>query len=552
MTPGRGVRARQPVDRDHDRVPADPAPVLAAAFVAAARAEGLEPDPGLALLAAPGATARTARPIQAVSGPGDLGLLHERLVTGEDRTRRGAWYTPAWLAEELVARVLPDRAAAELGPVVDPACGGGVFLLAAADRLRALGWAGSEVLARLRGSDVDATAVAVTEAALWWWSARAGAPTRPRHLTVADALLSPCARAAGAVVGNPPFLGQLRSATTVDADRRSALRARFGDAVRPYTDPAWLFVLDAVEQVVPGGRVALVQPQSFLAARDAGAVRERIDRGAELEHTVVDDGTAFDAAVSVCAPVLRRRAAGPCPGNDWVRPLADATGVPHVDLRAHGVLGEIATLHAGFRDEYYGLTDAVREADGDPGGHPRLVTAGAIDPLRVLDRPQRFAGRRWQRPVVDVSALGGRAARWAAVQDGPKVLVATQTRVLESVADPTGALLGSVPVLCIRPNDPADLWRVLAALQAPAASAWLFRRSAGTALSAGACRPTAALLSTMPVPSRGAAWDDAAAAARAASELGDPADVCAALADRAYGVTDPVLTQWWTERRPRR
>src|SRR3546814_1912082 len=87
--------------------------------------------------------------------------------------------------------------------------------------------------------------------------------------------------------------------TTVDRHRRAALQARHGDAVQAYTDPAWLFALTAVEQVAPGGHVALVQPQSFLAARDAAAVRRRIDERADLVHPVVDDGTAFEAKVQV-------------------------------------------------------------------------------------------------------------------------------------------------------------------------------------------------------------------------------------------------------------
>src|SRR3546814_9306325 len=84
-----------------------------------------------------------------------------------------------------------------------------------------------------------------------------------------------------------------------DLHRRAALQARHGDAVQAYTDPAWLFALTAVEQVAPGGHVALVQPQSFLAARDAAAVRRRIDERADLVHPVVDDGTAFEAKVQV-------------------------------------------------------------------------------------------------------------------------------------------------------------------------------------------------------------------------------------------------------------
>jgi len=514
--------------------------VLAAALRDALRREGLAPPPPLQLLdadPAPGAPA--------VRDPAALGALHERLTGPDERAQRGAWYTPDWLAEQLVARALPDAMAARLGPVVDPACGGGAFLLAAADRLVALGWSPGRAVRHLRGRDVDPLAAAVTEAALWWWAARRGMPALP-HVEVADSLLDGDDRGAGAVVGNPPFLGQLRTPTTAGAGRRLALQARMGAAVRAYTDPAWLFLLRAVDDVVPGGRVVLVQPRSVLAARDAAEVRRRIDARAHLEDVLVVDTPAFDAAVETCAPVLVRAAdrAGP---NGWTRALADAIGVPAVRLRADAVLGSMAGTHAAFRDEYYGTTAAVAEG----GAGPRLVTVGAIDPLRLLDRPQRFAGRRWVDPRVDVGVLSGRAARWAALQAGPKVLVATQTRVLECVPDPDGALFGSVPAIVVRPHDPEDLWRVVAALHAPAASAWALRQHAGTGRSADTCRPTAALLASLPLPADPVAWDDAAGLAERSHRGGATAREVAVAAQRAYGDDDGVLA-WWDRRRPQR
>jgi len=516
--------------------------VLAGALVAALREEGIEPHPGLRLL--DGATA--TRDLPPLDGPAALGTLHERSLALDDRARRGAWYTPSWLAAALVERAVPDAGAALVGPVVDLACGGGAILLAAADRLRALGWAAGDAVRHLRGFDVDPLAVAVTEAALWWWSARLGEPALAgERVVVGDGLLAPRCEAAGAVVGNPPFLGQLRARTAVDADRRRALRARYGDAVGAYTDPAWLFLLRSVEDVVPGGRVALVQPQSVLAARDAAGVRAAIDRQASLVDVLLPGAEAFDADVATCGVVLERGATG---GRAWTDALADGAGVPTVDLPDGRVLGDLAATHAGFRDEYYAMAGAV--AEGGPG-RP-LVTVGAIDPLTLLDRPQRFAGQRWGDPRVDVDGLDGRAARWAALQAGPKLLVATQTKVLEAVADPDGDLLGSVPAVVVVPRDPAQLWHLAAALHAPAASAWLLRRSAGTARTSDACRPTAALLAALPVPADGPAWDDAARAAEAARRgRGDVAEV-ARLADAALGVADPSVHAWWDARRPRR
>ena len=522
----------------------DAGAIVAAAFVAAVRSEGLAPAPDLRLLRrAPTVTGSSVvgSPIVGpprVSDPHGLGELHQRLVGGDERTRRGVWYTPAWLAAELAGRALDRRALDGDGLVSDPACGGGAFLLAAAERL------GSA--ARLWGCDVDPLAVAVTEAALWWWSARRGAAVvAGDRLVVGDALLDVTVPRSAAVLGNPPFLGQLKRSTAADPARRAALRRRFGEVVRPYTDEAWLFLLAAVDATDTPGRVALVQPRSLLAARDATPVRSAIDEWASLVDMWIDDGTAFDAGVHVCAPVLERR---PAPStNDWTAPLVDALGIPGADLVGEVRLGEVAEVVAGFRDEYYGLVDAV----GEGGAGPALVTSGAIDPLRVRTGEIRFARRRWRAPHVDVGALEGRAKRWVDVQAGPKLLVASQTRVIEAAVDRDGSFVGSVPVVVVRPHDPERLWHVAAALHAPAVTAWLLRRTAGTALAPDACKPTAAALTDLPLPTDSAAWDDAAVLARSLAETdgGDWAAFARA-ADRAYGVRDRSIADWWLGRLP--
>lgn len=513
----------------------DPARTTAAAFSAAVAREGLVPDPELRLL---GHLAGSP-PEELPQGPADLGPFREQLAAIDDRTRRGAWYTPRWLADELVTRAVDPT---NPGSVLDPSCGGGVFLLATADALAATRSPRRTVEA-LRGIDLDPLAVEVTEAALWWWSARRGEPTvaGPR-LQVADALLADWPRSA-AVVGNPPFLGQLRQATATTSVRRAALRDRFGDALRPYTDEAWLFLLAAVRSVAPGGRVALLQPQSLIASRDAAVVRREIDDLATLRSVWIDPGGAFDAAVDTCAPVLERGAPG---SNDWSRALADAVGVPTATLESDRRLGDVASVSAGFRDEYYGLVGCVH----DGGDGPRLVTSGLIDPLRVLQRPVRFAKARWDEPRLEVAAVEGRAREWITRQLAPKLMVATQTRILEGAVDPEGSMVAGVPSIVVRPHDPADLWPLAAALHAPSVSAWLVRRTIGTGLGKDSCRPTAGLVAELPLPTRGDAWRNATVLARSLAGGGNDWDDFARVADAAYGVDDPDVRSWWLERLP--
>src|SRR5690606_1535979 len=86
-------------------------------------------------------------------------------------------------------------------------------------------------------------------------------------------------------------------ATARGAAERRRLRARYGPAVRAYTDTAWLFLLAGCELVRPDGRVVLVQPRSVVAARDAAAVRAAVGQRAALVDLWLDERRASGRSV---------------------------------------------------------------------------------------------------------------------------------------------------------------------------------------------------------------------------------------------------------------
>jgi hypothetical protein len=431
--------------------------------------------------------------------------MHETLLEGGERKQRGAFYTPLPAATELV-----DWAVRDLhDPVVlDPACGGGVFLLAALH-------AG---VRHLVGIDIDPLAVAVSEAALWLSGASA-------ELVVGDALVDPWPDGVDVVVGNPPFLSQL-DATTARTRERAAEVGAVG-----YVDESALFLLAAARRA--RRRVALLQPVSIVSAAGAVAVREEVG---PLLHALWQPAADLfpDASVRVVGVLLDR---GDPAGSDgrWASLLATAEGIPSVALGGHGVLGDHATVSAGFRDEYYSLVPFVREAEA---GDAPLITSGLVDPLvcRWGERPARFARRRWDAPALPVDDLPA----WAAKLRGPKVLVATQTRVVEAMADELGELVPCTPVLSVVPTGELDLWHLLAVLLAPPVSAWALHEARGAAMASDALKLSAAQVRRVPLPPPGDAWDAGADAAR----RGDLDGVGRAMT-RAYGVD---VEDWWRGR----
>ena len=272
----------------------------------------------------------------------------------------------------------------------------------------------------------------------------------------------------------------------------------------------------------------------------------------------------FDAAVTACMVVAHagrpqgaiRRWYGPgctvradappgaVAGPSWSPLVADLAGVPALPELDCGVgrLEDLATATAGFRQHFYGLVPFVRDgADG-----PALVTTGLIDAGRCAwgARPARFARRSFAAPRIDRAALAAadpRLAAWVDRQRVPKVLVATQTKVIEAVVDPDGDWIPSVPVVAVHPRQPTDLWAVAAVLLAPPVSAWAATHHLGAGMGAGSLKLSARQVLALPLPAR--PWDAGTALLRAGDLDGAAVEMC-----RAYGLrradAAPVL-DWW-------
>lgn len=519
--------------------------------------------------------------------PDLLGMTCEQLMATGDRRSRGAHFTPKEVADAVTGHAVEqmDLTGDRSDVLVwDPAAGGGAFLLAAARRIeRDTGWERSRIVRNIHASDIDPIALDVCSATLELWC---GGLARP-VVHCGDALLElpeSWPTSFDLIVGNPPFLGQLTADTSRDATRRERLRVAFDDVAGGYVDESGLFLHVALARMSPRGVVALVLPESLLATRDAQPIRAGADRCASMAVLWIDDGQSFAAAVDVVAPVFIEGApsheetlvitgsadalitARPTDGA-WSPLLATARGVPGVRRSVEaGVVGDLATVTAGFRQHFYGLAGAVREAPPDNGNdartrrEPQLVTAGAIDALwlRWGTRAVKFAGERWKAPVIDMQAIADVAVRqWFEDRRVPKLLLATQTKVLEVVGDPAGDLLPSVPTLSVEPTNADDLWRLAAVLSSPWASAWMAARSAGSGLSANAIRVRASEVATLPLPVEGDAWDEAARlAARAQQAAGEQDFGAHAAALRglgeammeAYGGLDVSVIEWWWER----
>jgi hypothetical protein len=517
------------------------------------------------------------------------------------RTGHGAFYTPPALVESLLRiGLLPQIEAALASPlpqlalsrvqVIDPACGGGHFLVAAVRHLAAA-WqqvlgsgrtaeAWQRALGGVAGIDIEPLAVLVAGAALQRTvppDITLGTAYSAPMLQISDFLALPPQPQFSLVVGNPPFLSQLQTATL-----RPRSTSDNGQPRGAYTDVAAQFLSAGMGWLMPGGTLALLQPLSTLSTRDAGPVRDQLRAQATIRAVWLGTEKHFaDAQVATCAIIadVPRRGQPPVQllaGEDftaqsqvelaehgpWSGLLATQLGVPPLELQTGGTLAELAKTTADFRDQYYGLQGHVidlpahRQPDAD---HPPLVLTGHIDPLQCQwgSVAVRFGGQSWQRPVVDRPALALASAKlgaWAQARLVPKLVVATQSKILEAAVDERGAWLNTTPTLSILPRDPKDLWLIAAVVLGAPASVWAWHCGAGSAMSVHAIKLSAKQLAQLPLPADRPLWEQAAQLLQAGHLA--PADgrraallQASRLMTGAYGLKNPdEIYSFWFKR----
>ncbi len=439
-----------------------------------------------------------------------------------ERRRLGAFYTPRALVDRVVGLALQAMPAhrgdpCEMIRVCDPACGSGNFLSGVAAALPAAS------TRSLVGVDVDPLAA---------WSAEASLVLDRREaighhsIRCGDALVgelsgcnhdAPLAREIGTkpidwrapfdlVIGNPPFLGQLTGATSRSRAMAAYLRDASHGVITGYADAAAAFLWRSVMLAAPNGIVSMIVPRSILASRDASPLRSFVEASADVVRIEPIDGTPFDAGVQPCIVVLRRhpeRSVRPSMQHKASAWVLSETQTPS---GSGPTLDSICGATADFRDAYYGLRPfIVEDADGtlDEKRFPRLITCGLIEPgfsLWGMKRVRIFK-QTWQRPRIDLTRLlsDTHMAQWVSKRLVPKVLVATQTRGIECVADERGEWLPLTPVISVVPHAGVPLGRVLKALSGRIASDAAIRMAAGTGMSAQVIRLTARQIGQLPL-----------------------------------------------------
>lgn len=219
-----------------------------------------------------GRTAANLQPLQACY---QISATYTALLPTSLRSEWGAYYTPPALTERLLDMAGEAGIDWTTARVLDPACGGGAFLLPVALRMRQampeLSSAAfiAHLATHLRGFEIDPFAAWLTQ--IWLETTFAPETTDagisfPAIVTVGDSLdQTPSAKNGyDLVIGNPPY-GRVKLTA---AQRSCYARSLYGHA-----NLYGVFTDLALRWTRPGGVVAYVTPTSFLAGEYFKALR---------------------------------------------------------------------------------------------------------------------------------------------------------------------------------------------------------------------------------------------------------------------------------------
>jgi adenine-specific DNA-methyltransferase len=260
--------------------------------------------------------------------------------------------------------------------VLDPACGGGSFLVPAARRLAAeritRGFppqcAAAGALRQIRGIELDPGLAELSRKLLLDALRREyGLKSGPARavVNVGDALICDIPRRFDLIIGNPPY-GRVNGRAGPAALSRAG-RANLGGHTNLYS----LFLLRALDFVKPGGGLVFVLPTSFVAGPYFSGLRQEIlDRADVLRIDLHEqrDNLFVDAVQDVCLLSLRRRSAT----------------VPHRDVSFYhlGII-DAAGVHAP-------MGTGAAAPDGEPWALPvRGCPAASALPTRSAAPDQR-------------------------------------------------------------------------------------------------------------------------------------------------------------------
>jgi N-6 DNA Methylase/TaqI-like C-terminal specificity domain len=482
-----------------------------------------------------------------------LGEIYEQVLSHNpiDKKTGGAYYTPTQLVDFVVentVRVWTE----ELPTVLDPACGGGFFLLAAYQELldgrsqtmgRSLTRAEREqiLLDCIHGVDINPHAVTVTKLSLLLKLLENQPPSQQplpdlsHNIYCGNAVIGedfewddssqsnplswqkafPNIFQSGGfniVIGNPPYVDS-EWMTKYLPGWRQYCASRYKSATGNW-DLFCVFIEKALMLCRPNGLISLVVPNKLASADYASGARSLLTTASQI-ITLHDysQSAAFGAAVYPLVFVARKRTGQPDqhqldqqePGAVWAIAATVQQSQLLDRLRDHfPKLEAIAQVNgAATVAEAYAMQELIQEGqpqeEGQSHNHLRMVNSGTIDRYCFLwgKKPMRYLGQTYLQPVIVKSDRLPPKRLQQAKQ--PKIIVSGMTKRLECALDRDGSFLAGKSTSIIFSSQTCDLYYLLGVLNSRLISFYLKSYFSGNSLKGNYLRIGSPQLRQIPI-----------------------------------------------------
>ena len=490
-----------------------------------------------------------------------LALVYEQSLakTGQMKSRKsgGIYYTPQPIVDYVVRSTVGSQLSTAIIPqILDPSCGGGIFLVSAyeylLDNRLARTIDNKNILSYIHGVDIDPTGVAITQISLWLKSIEKCGIADQRNLiwqqlktnircgnAVVDSGIDaigfswqrafPKILANGGfdlVVGNPPYMDAELMST--DCPNWRTYCAQHYQTATGNWDLFCIFIEKALQLCRLGGLTSLVVPNKLLSADYATATRQLLIQTSQLQSIRDYSNIAvFRASVYPIVYITRKteRPQGvrltyekmvtiEQPGEKhWMQIEHPTQPWLVTDSELMQRLGHlpklgsiVAVSGAATVAEAYALKDLIQNCPAPQSGDLRLVNSGTIDRYRSLwgQKRLRYLGQTYQHPIVSADQLVQLPPKRLRQARQPKIIVAGMSQRLECLFDHTGEILAGkstsvIGSVVMGQVNTVDLRYLLGLLNSRLLSFYLLSRFSGNQLQGGYLRIGPPQLRQLPI-----------------------------------------------------
>ncbi|MCP1674288.1 adenine-specific DNA-methyltransferase [Natronocella acetinitrilica] len=257
-----------------------------------------------------GAFVASLEGLDALQASLEIGRLYTACLPREHRARFGVYFTPPVLIDRLVSLLEREGVDWAGDRVLDPACGGGAFLIPAIRAVRrALPSLAAEdllehIAGHVRGQEIDPFSAWLSQAFVdleLSGEVCSSGVRAPRIVHCLDTLRCADRGRHDVVIGNPPY-----GRVALDGEMRDRYRA----SIHGHANLYGLFLHQATEVLAEKGIIGFITPTGFMGGRYFSALRRHmaeVARPAAFELVDARRGVFDDVLQEVTLSVFSRR-----------------------------------------------------------------------------------------------------------------------------------------------------------------------------------------------------------------------------------------------------